>query len=126
MSVSVEQVEQLEADRWAANLAGDVERLEALLSDRLEYIHPTSKVDTKQSFLDNLREHNPYLIYEVLEQNILPLGDTAVVTKAFRSTARRRAPENITVVVEVRSTAVWTKEGADWRLIRYHTTFIPA
>lgn len=127
MTNPTELIERLEAERWAANLAGDVAKLETLLSDRLEYIHPTGKVDTKQSFLDGLRSHNPYLAHEILEQNILPLGQTAVVTKAFRSTARRNPPITPVnrVVVDVRSTAVWTQEGDDWRLIRYQTTFMP-
>ncbi|MCP3730579.1 nuclear transport factor 2 family protein [Sphingomonas sp. MG17] len=127
MTDSTDLIERLEAERWAANLAGDVEKLDSLLSDRLEYIHPTSKVDTKQSFLANLRAHNPYIAYEVLDQKILMLGSTAVVTKSFRSTARRNPPivPVNRVVVEVISSAVWTQEGEDWRLIHYHTTFIP-
>lgn len=125
MTASIEFIEKLDAERWAANLAGDADKLETLLSDRLEYIHPTSKVDTKESFLSNLRAHNPYLKHEVLDQKVLLLGDTAVITKSFRSTARRKPPEDIVVVVEVLSSGVWTKEGDDWRLIHYHTTFIP-
>ena len=124
MTSQIDMIEQLEAKRWKANLATDIATLETLLSDRLEYIHPTSKVDTKESFLAGLQVRNPYLVYEVLEQNILPLGDTAVVTKAFQVTARRDPPEN-SALVRIRSTAVWTLEGSDWRLIRYQTTFIP-
>lgn len=125
MTGSIEFIEKLEAERWVANLAGDVDKLETLLSDRLEYIHPTSKIDSKESFLTNLRAHNPYLEHEVLDQKVLLLGDTAVITKSFRSKARRKPPEDLIVVVEVLSSAVWTKEGDDWRLIHYHTTFIP-
>lgn len=124
MTSQTDVIEQLEEVRWKANLATDVATLATLLSDRLEYIHPTSKVDTKESFLAGLQVRNPYLKYEVLEQNILPLGDTAVVTKAFQVTARRDPPEN-SALVRIRSTAVWTLEGSDWRLIRYQTTFIP-
>jgi hypothetical protein len=124
MTSQTDVIEQLEAVRWKANLATDIATLETLLSDRLEYIHPTSKVDTKESFLAGLQVRNPYLKYEVLEQTILPLGDTAVVTRAFQVTARRDPPEN-SALVRIRSTAVWTLEGSDWRLIRYQTTFIP-
>lgn len=125
MTGSIEFIENLEAERWVANLAGDADKLETLLSDRLQYIHPTSKIDTKESFLNNLRAHNPYLEHEVLDQKVLLLGDTAVITKSFRSKARRKPPENLVVVVEVLSSAVWTKESDAWRLIHYHTTFIP-
>ncbi|WP_145206153.1 MULTISPECIES: nuclear transport factor 2 family protein [Sphingobium] len=126
MSDPIEQIEKLEAERWAANLAGDIDKLAALLSDRVQYIHPTSKIDTKESFLANLRVHNPYVKHEVLNQKILMLGDTAIVTKSFRNTARRREPENLIVVVEIVSSGIWTKEGDDWRLIHYQTTFIPS
>ena len=117
-------IEQLEAARWKANLATDVATLATLFSDKLEYVHPTSKVDTKESFLANLQVRNPYLKYEILEKNILVLGDTAVVMTAFQVHARRDPPVN-SELVKIRGIAVWTKEGEDWHLIRYQTTFIP-
>lgn len=117
-------IEELEAVRWKANQETDIATLARLFSDDLQYVHPTSKVDTKESFLANLQVRNPYLKYEVLEKDILMLGDTAVVMTAFQVTARRDPPIN-SELVPIRGMAVWTKEGEDWRLIRYQTTFIP-
>lgn len=124
MTDSVNVIEDLEAVRWKANLETDVGTLAKLFSDKLEYVHPTSKVDSKESFLANLQVRNPYLKYEILERNILMLGDTAVVMTAFQVSARRDPPVN-SELVPIRGIAVWTKEGEDWRLIRYQTTFIP-
>ena len=124
MSNDVKVIEELEAVRWKANVDTDVDTLARLFSDRLEYVHPTSKVDSKESFLANLQIRNPYLKYEILERNILMLGDTAVVMTAFQVNARRDPPVN-SELVQIRGIAVWTKEGEEWRLIRYQTTFIP-
>lgn len=124
MTDRIEQVERLEAARWQANIAGDIETLNSMLSEQVEYVHPTGKLDTKESFLNGLTERNPYLGYEVVSKSVVELGDAVVITTAFNVIARRDPPQN-SELVKMRNIAVWAQEDGKWQLVRYQVTFMP-
>lgn len=80
MSGSAAIVKELEQQRHAAMLAGDVERLAVLLADDLHYMHSNAIADDKPSYLGKIADGSlNYLSLEVTEQVIKDLGDCAAV-----------------------------------------------
>jgi ketosteroid isomerase-like protein len=123
MKSLVDTIEQLDRAALDALVATDTATLDRLLSDRLVFVHPTGRVDTKAGFIASLLDHNPYISYEVGEQTILPLGDAAVVAGELRTVFLRSAAyDNVTLTLRI--TCVWALEGREWRLIRYQSTYV--
>lgn len=113
-------IAELESRRYSAMLAGDVDVLDRLLSDRLVYGHTRGDRDTKAEYLAKLA--NGRLVYELIEHSIerISLTDDAAVVFGLM-TARARADER---VVQMHNTCmvVWAREGGHWRLIGYQAT----
>src|SRR5262245_55168094 len=55
-----EEVWQLEGQRRAAQLAGDLKTLDALCAEEMTYTHTTGEVDTKKSYLAALGSGRRY------------------------------------------------------------------
>ncbi len=121
---AIKSIGQIEQARLDAQVAGDFEALNRLLSDSLVFVHPTGKVDTKASYLAQLRIRNPYVSIHRAEQQIVTLGNMAMVTGENRTVALRDPPER-NVTQRTRVICVWAREGEDWRVIGYQATFIP-
>ena len=124
MTSPIDTVRQLEQSRLDALVATDLETVDRLLSDSLVFVHPTGHVDTKASYIATLRKRNPYVSIHIVEQTIMLAGDAAVVTGEMRTEALRDPPEK-NVTRKIRMICVWAREGNDWRVIRYQSTFIP-
>jgi ketosteroid isomerase-like protein len=124
MAHSIEIIQKIEQSRLDALVAGDIKALDRLLSDSLVFVHPTSKVDTKASYISALIARNPYVAINPVEQTIVVHGDVAVVTGETHTLALRDPPEQ-NVTRKIRMICVWALEGGDWRVIRYQSTFIP-
>lgn len=124
MSHSTETIKQLEQTRFDALVAGNWTVLDRLLSDRLVFVHPTSVVDSKQSYIAKLKARNPYVSITPVELTVLVQGDVAVVTGETHTLALRDPPEP-NLLRKIRMICVWALEGSDWRVIRYQSTFIP-
>jgi ketosteroid isomerase-like protein len=124
MASLIDTVKQLEQSRLDALVTSDFATVDRLLSDNLVFVHPTGHVDTKASYLATLRRRNPYVSIHIVEQTIVPAGDAAVVTGEMRTEALRDPPEK-NVTRKIRMICVWAPEGADWKVIRYQSTFIP-
>ncbi len=60
-----DQIHALEDERYAAMIAGNVEALGRLLSDRLVYRHSTGGHDSKASYLERVR--NGTFVYESIK-----------------------------------------------------------
>ncbi|MBM4326454.1 MAG: DUF3225 domain-containing protein [Deltaproteobacteria bacterium] len=123
--VSKEDVRKLE-QAWAdAVFKGDVEALEKLLADNINYIHGTGLVETKAQFIEQLRSGNRKFLAPIVpeEINVRTFGDTAIVTGKFTLKVLSRGKE-ITGVN--RFTHVFAKVGKEWQLVAHHATLLPA
>ncbi len=116
--------EKLENLRWRAMLAGDMHALETCLADDMRFIHASGLVDTKQSYLEKLR--NRTIIYtsaDPLPDQLIPLGDAAF---AVTGTVSMGA---IVGGVERRLNSVflvaWRRTGDAWQLVTHQTTSLP-
>jgi hypothetical protein len=117
---AIELISELENRRYSAMVASDVEELSRLLSDELAYAHSNGERDSKQSYLERVR--NGTFTYEWIdhpEEKILVSGGAAVVIGSMTAKAywcgEARNLRNTTL-------SVWLKEGAEWRLAAYQPT----
>ena len=119
-----DQIHALEDERYAAMIAGNVEALGRLLSDRLVYRHSTGGHDSKASYLERVR--NGTFVYESIKhpEDEIIVADGAAVVLGLMIARVHRAGE----LHELRNTAcaVWAREDGHWRLVAYQPTPIPS
>jgi hypothetical protein len=114
------RIRQLEDERYQAMLDGDVETLDRLLSARLSYTHSTGERDSKESYLQKVRDG--YFVYRSIAHpvhRIEVLAGAALVIGEMRASAEvgGRAAE-----IDSSALAVWAEAGRDWALIAYQPT----
>ena len=114
------RIQQLEDERYQAMLDGDVETLDRLLSARLSYTHSSGDRDTKESYLQKVRDG--YFVYRSVTHpvdRIEVLAGAALVIGEMHASAQigGRAAE-----LDSRALAVWAEAGGDWTLIAYQPT----
>ena len=114
------RIRQLEDERYQAMLDGDVETLDRLLSARLSYTHSSGDRDTKESYLQKVRDG--YVVYRSVTHpvdRIEVLAGAALVIGEMHASAQigGRAAE-----IDSRALAVWAEAGGDWTLIAYQPT----
>lgn len=112
-----------EKQRCNALLAGDVEVLDQLLSERLVFAHANATYEDKASLLSRMGSGNiVYNTLQVTEPEVVDLGDTALLVS--------RLTADVTVggtprAIDNRTLSVWVREAGEWRLVAYQPTAIP-
>ncbi|AIO33665.1 nuclear transport factor 2 family protein [Burkholderia pseudomultivorans] len=121
MTKVVDAIRALERDRFRAMVDGDGEALDALLSDKVFYVHTNGKRETKQQFIDAIAAgRRRYRQIEIQSQDVLPVGDdTCVVTG--RALIEMET-NNGGLVFPIAYTAVQTHEKGRWRLLAWQAT----
>lgn len=116
MTKVIHAIRALERDRFRAMVEGDGEALDALLSDKVFYVHTNGKRETKQQFIDAIAAgRRRYRQIEIQSQDILPVGDeTCLVTG--RALIEMET-NNGGLVFPIAYTAVQAQEGGHWRLL---------
>ena len=107
-------IRTLENERYAAMIAGDAGELDRLLSDRLVYGHSNAERDSKDSYLERVRDSRTF-VYESIdhpEERIIIAGGAVIVLGAMIA--------NVYWSGELRTLrnsacAVWAKEDGNWR-----------
>ena len=113
-------IEELEAERYAAMLRNDAERLAALLHAELVYTHSSGDRDSKQSYLDKVKS-GFFKYHEIAHtiDRIVHGNDCAVVAGTMRA--------SVTIGDSMRSInnsclAVWLRSQGEWQLAAYQPT----
>jgi len=119
------QVRETEQARIASLLARDYDALEALLDERVAYIHSTGHRDTRASLLEALR--GDAYRYQEMETELTQLEVIGDVAWAF-GTMRAVIEIGTNPGAERRSTItqVWVRDGGEWKLLSFHVTGIAA
>ena len=119
-----DEIKALEARRYAAMQAGDVEALRALLSERLVYSHSDATQDTRESYLATLTSGSlRYHAVRYETKAVLPAGpDAAVALGTMGADIHRDGAEK---TIGAMTCAVWTREDGGWRLLAYQPTALP-
>jgi hypothetical protein len=108
-------------------VSGDIGTLEKLLADDLVYVHASSRVDDKESFLASLK--SGALKFERIERDELIVrlynSKSAIVTGRARVFVRSKGEAK---EIHIRFTNVWVRaDGStdDWRFATWQATKIP-
>jgi len=118
------QIRQLEEQRYAAMLAGDVATLEKLLDDALTHTHSSGVVDTKASYIAGVRD-------QVWEYKTIARENERVVIRGGCGLVFCRLKIDLNVrgaakKVDSNALAVWVEDNGQPRLVAVHSAGIPA
>ena len=117
----------LEAERARARalVAGDRPAVERLLAEELRYIHATGVVHDRAGYLAYLAGGPRFHEVTLGEARVLDLGDAALLTG--RLLLRFQRPGEATVQqAQSFVTALWRRQGGDWRLTAFQSTRDPS
>lgn len=110
--------------RWALTAGGDLDELEAMLTDDMNYTHSSAAVDTKAQFLDSLRSGRVrYVSIEAEgERAVRVYGDAAVVQGVAHVLVK--VPDR-DIDVRLRFTEMYVRQGGAWKMALWHSTTVP-
>ncbi|MBI3450122.1 MAG: nuclear transport factor 2 family protein [Acidobacteria bacterium] len=114
---------RLEDQRIQAMIAGDVETLDRLLAPELTYGHSSGKMDTKASFLAQLKSGDlKYRDFRRQDVCVQVIDATAIVTGQAALDVRTPAGD---LSIPVRFTDVWVRRGERWEMVAWQSARIP-
>jgi ketosteroid isomerase-like protein len=119
------EADVLRADdrRFEAMRKGDWAGLDAALADDLTYVHSTARLESKAEHIGNLRGGKPhYRGIAPRERKARVHGNVGIVNGVSEMHVERDGKEQR---FTVRYLAVYTKAGADWRMIAWQSTRVP-
>lgn len=106
---------------WAkAVMALDYAALDALYSDELIYAHSTGIVETKQQYLDKLKQGTQkYALIDHEKVTTKTFGDSAIAhaTVRMKGSSAMGPFDNRLMLMHV-----WVREGGKWRMVAHQTT----
>ena len=109
--------------RWALTAGGDLDELETMLTDDMNYTHSSAAVDTKAQFLDSLRSGRVrYISIEPEERTVRVYTDTAVVQGVAHLLVK--VPDR-DIDVRLRFTEMYVKQDGAWKMALWHSTKVP-
>jgi uncharacterized protein (TIGR02246 family) len=119
-----EAIRQREQQRVAALVAGDVDRVAAMLSPTLSYTHSNATLESKDAFLANLRAGQ--VVYRSLTHKDVQVRvvapDVAVMNGLSDVVVAIGGKEQ---TVPLRFTMVYVRQGGEWLLEVWHSTRRP-
>jgi ketosteroid isomerase-like protein len=122
---SLSPAANLDEERTEAMVKGDLAALDRLLADDLSYVHSSTKVDTKASFIENLRSGaSKYKAFQREEANTRVFGDSAVNTGVATVSVENQGQAPATF--KIRYTDVWVNRGGKWQMVAWQSTRVPA
>jgi hypothetical protein len=122
--ITAEEALKAEEARYAAQLGNDLAALERLLGDELVYIHSSTTVDTKASFIESLRSGAvKYRKMTRGDVKVRTYGCIAIITGrgTFEVTARGQD-----LKLELLFHVVWAKRPAGLQFVSWQATRLPA
>ena len=117
---SINEVRATQSARFDAMIANDFDALERILAPDLVYTHTTGSVDTREEFIESLRDGSVrYESVDVTDNTIRVAGDVATSTGAadFKVSAGSQRLE-----LSIRFIEVYVREDDTWRLIAWQST----
>ncbi len=119
-TITVEEALQAEDARFKAQMSGDAAAMKKLFGDDLVYIHSSTVVDTKQSFIESITSGN-------VKYRSMSRGDAKVRTYGAVAIVSGSAKFEVTVKGENRTLdllyhAIWAKRIAGAQFISWQAT----
>ncbi len=126
MADTITEAEALQAEqaRYAAQMANDFAAMERLFGDDLVYIHSSTSVDTKASFIESMR--SGAVRYRTMTRGDVKVrcyGSVAIITGqgSFEVTARGQE-----LRLDLLFHAIWAKRGNGVQFVSWQATRLPA
>lgn len=121
--VSADEALNAERMRHAAQTSGDFAAMEKIFSPDLVYVHSSSVVDTKQSYIESMR--SGAVVYKVMTQTdveVRTFGCVAILTGNGKYDVRVNGKD---VTVPLRFHSVWKKSDGAMQYVSWQSTRIP-
>ncbi len=120
-SNDVKTLIDLEQQRCAAMMDGDIEKLRQLLHPDLTHVHAKGQIDGYDSYFSTGGFNVHYKRLERAELNVRVMGDTALMTGRQLLVGVRKNGTG-TVTIDSRVIQVWVKEAGGWQQLAFQTT----
>ena len=123
-TMTEQSVRELEEQRYAAMVKGDVAALDGLLDEALTYTHSSGVVDNKASYLAGVRD-KVWEYKHITRENerVVIRGDCALVFCRLRIQLHVRGEPK---TVDSNALAVWVRDGQQARLLAVHSAAVTA
>jgi hypothetical protein len=122
-TITSEETWKAEQARYAAQTGGDFAALERMIGDDLVYIHSSSNVDTKASFIESQRSGAvKYRSMKPLEIKVRAYGGIGIVSGRLDVEVTVRGQEN---TLRLLFHSVWAKRGTDLQFVSWQATRLP-
>ncbi len=109
---------------YRAMMAQDFAALDAILADDAVYIHSTAVAESKQGYLDGVRDGlYEYGSIDSDDVSVRYCGDAAIQTGTVRMTVSARGQPMTPITLLF--TLVWKREQQRWRLWQRQATRVP-
>lgn len=109
---------------YRAMIGHDIPALDALLDDDVVYVHSPGFAETKQQFLDGVRDG--LYVYErvrPVDETITETADMAMVYTPLDFVGGPKGQDHPPVTLL--TSLVWRRSGQGWRLLLRHATRMP-
>lgn len=118
-SADEQAVAAVEKQRFAAQVSRDTDALSQILADDLMYTHSNGNTDTKQVYIQAIREGKfRYEQIDVMEQKIRLYGDMALVNGICQIKAINNGePTNM----KLKYTDAYARRNGKWQLITWQS-----
>lgn len=120
--MSLQELMELEHQGWRSLCSSTgADFYGRLMTDDGVMVLAHGQVFSRQDVIDSLNEAPPWRSYDIDEERLIPLGDSAAVL-VYRGTAYRDDPAP---AFEALMTSVYVRRGDGWALASYQQTPTP-
>lgn len=115
-----DEVLAVEKSRFQAMVKKDFDQLDKLIGEDLYYLHSNGAVDTKESFINAIKEGKSYYDEITIEQaKTRKYGNTAIING--ECTYHRKNQDGSPNNTQLRYTSVYVKQKGQWRLVSWQS-----
>ena len=123
-TLTAEETWRAEQARYTAQISGDFAALERMIGEDLVYIHSSSNVDTKASFIESQRSGAvKYRSMKPLDLKVRTYACVGIVSGRLDVEVTVRGQEN---ALKLLFHSVWAKRTAGLQFVSWQATRLPA
>jgi hypothetical protein len=122
-TITAQEALDAEAARYAAQITNDFAAMERMFGEDLVYIHSSTTVDTKASFIESMRSGAvKYRRMTRGEVQVRTFGCLAIITGSGKFEVNARGQE---LILELLFHAVWAKRPTGLQFVSWQATRLP-
>ena len=123
MPTNADMIIDLDRKRMQAMAAKDIETLDTLLAEDLVYTHSSTRLDTKQTLIANMKSGaTVYSSVQPSDVKAQDLGDVVILTGSARI---KVASQGKQMDFRVRFTDAYAKRNGRWQMVVWQSTRLP-